>query len=185
MPRPPMSTTWQVLANIATILPRRKVGVTKVKSCRWPVPFHGSLVRKMSPSFMVWAGNFAEEVADGAGHRVDVAGRAGHRLGQHVALEVEHAGREVARLARRGREAGADQGQRLLLDDRDQAVPHQLQADGREGIVEAHGYTFSIRMAPIGLILAAKLLGTMVVVSSSAMTAGPGTKLPIERSARW
>ena len=40
-----------------TILPRRKVGVTKVKSCRWPVPFHGSLVRKMSPSFIVSAGN--------------------------------------------------------------------------------------------------------------------------------
>ena len=125
-----------------------------------------------------------EEVAHRARHRVDVAGRAGDGLRQHGAVEVEHAGRQVAGLARRGREAGADQRQRLLLDDRDQAVPHQLQADRREGIVDAHGETFSSRMAPIGLIRAAKLLGTMVVVSSSAMTAGPGTKLPIVRSAR-
>ena len=74
--------------------------------------------------------------------------------------------------------------QRLFLDDRDQAVPHQLQANGRKRIVEAHGYTLSIRMAPIGLMRAAKPFGTMVVVSSSAITAGPGIRLPIVRSAR-
>jgi hypothetical protein len=125
-----------------------------------------------------------EEVAHRARHRVDMPGRAGDGLRQHGAVEIEHAGREVAGFACRGREAGADQGQRLLLDDRDQAVPHQLQANGRKGIVDAHVPTFSNRMAPIGLMRAAKLLGTMVVVSSSAMTAGPGTKLPIVRSAR-
>ena len=56
---------------------------------------------------------------------------------------------------------------------------------GERGSLKLMAATFSIRMAPIGLIRAAKLLGTMVVVSSSAMSAGPGTKLPIARSARW
>ena len=125
-----------------------------------------------------------EEVIDRARHRVDVARRTGDRLGQHSALEVEHAGRQVAGFARGGREAGAHQRQRLFLDDRDQAVPHQLHADRRKRIVDAHDATFSSRMAPIGLSRAAKLFGTMVVVSSSAMTAGPGMKLPTLRSAR-
>ncbi len=71
-----------------------------------------------------------EEVIDRARHRIDVAGRAGHRLGEHGAAEVEHAGGEVTGFARRSREAGAHQRQRLLLDDRDQAVPHQLKANG-------------------------------------------------------
>ena len=126
-----------------------------------------------------------EEVVDRARHRVDVARRAGDGLRQHGAAEIEHAGRQIAGLASRRREAGADQRQRLLLDDRDQAVPHELQANGGERIVDAHDAAFSNRMAPIGLIRAAKLLGTMVVVSSSAMTAGPGTRLPIVRSSRW
>ena len=126
-----------------------------------------------------------EEVTDRASHRIDVARRAGDSLRQHGAVEIEHAGGQVAGLARRGREAGADQGQRLFLDDRDQAVPHELQADRRQRIVDAHVTTFSSRIAPIGFRRATKLLGTIVVVSSSAMIAGPGTKLPIARSARW
>ncbi len=125
-----------------------------------------------------------EEVIDRAGHRVDVAGRPGHGLRQHRAAEIEDAGGKIAGLARRGREAGAHQRQRLLLDDRDQAVPHQLQANRRQRIVDAHVPIFSNRMAPIGVIRAVKLFGTIVVVSSSAMTAGPGTKLPIVRSSR-
>ena len=40
-----------------------------------------------------------DEVLDRFRHRVDVAGRAGHRLRQHPSLEVEHAGREVAAFA--------------------------------------------------------------------------------------
>ena len=88
-------------ANSATILPRRKVGVTKVKSCRWPVPFHGSLVMIDVALLHRLRREAVEEVIDRAGHRVDVARRAGHGLGQHRAREVEHAGGEVARLARR------------------------------------------------------------------------------------
>ena len=47
------------------------------------------------------------------------------------ARRIEHAGGEVAGLARRGAEAGAHQRLRLLLDDRDQPVPHDLLADWR------------------------------------------------------
>ncbi len=71
----------------------------------------------------------ADEVDDAARHRVHVARRAGDGLGQHPAFEVEHAGRDVAGLARAGREGGAHQGAGLLLDDGEQAVPHHLQAN--------------------------------------------------------
>ena len=62
-------------------------------------------------------------------HGVDMAGRAGHRLGQHAALGVIDAGREIARLARDRAEGGAQQRLRLLLDHRDEPVPHDLRAD--------------------------------------------------------
>ena len=80
-----------------------------------------------------------EEVPDRQGHRIDVARRAGDRLRDHAAGRIEHAGREVARLAHRRREGGADQRLRLLLDHRDQAVPHDLHVDGGGGIVTRHG----------------------------------------------
>ena len=44
MPRPPMSITWAVLANSPTMRPAWKAGDTTVRSCRCPVPSHGSLV---------------------------------------------------------------------------------------------------------------------------------------------
>src|ERR1043166_4403335 len=76
-----------------------------------------------------------EEMLDRVGHGIDVAGRAGHRLREHAALGIEHAGREVARLAHRGAESGAHQGLRLLLDHRDQAAPHDLGVNlGERGI---------------------------------------------------
>ena len=78
-----------------------------------------------------------EEMPDGGGHRVDMARRAGHRLRQHVAVAVEHAGRQIARFAHRGRERGAHQRLRLLLDDRDQPRPHDLHMDLRQRFVRA------------------------------------------------
>jgi hypothetical protein len=70
-----------------------------------------------------------DEVLHRFRHRVHVAGRAGHRLGEHAPVEIEDAGGEVARLAHDRREGRAHQRLRLLLDDRDQAVPHDLQPD--------------------------------------------------------
>ena len=78
-----------------------------------------------------------EEMLDRGGHRIDVAGGAGHRLGQHGSVAVEDAGREVAGLAHRGRERGAHQGLRLFLDHGDQARPHDLQMDLRQGGIRA------------------------------------------------
>ncbi len=71
----------------------------------------------------------ADEMDDAARHRVHVPRRAGDGLGQHLAFEIEHAGRDVAGLARAGREGGAHQRPRLFLDDGEQAIPHHLQAD--------------------------------------------------------
>ena len=72
-------------------------------------------------------------MADRGGHGVYVAGRAGHRLGDHAALGVIDAGREVAGFAGDGAEGRAQQRLRLFLDDGDQAVPHDLGADGARG----------------------------------------------------
>ncbi len=83
-----------------------------------------------------------EEMLDRIGHRVDVAGRAGDRLGQHAALGVEDAGREIAGLAHRGRERRPHEGLRLLLDDGNEARPHDLHVDLREGGIRLvdHGH---------------------------------------------
>ena len=58
-----------------------------------------------------------------------MARRAGHRLGEHLPVEVEDAGGDVPRLPRAGREGSADQGAGLFLDDREQAVPQDLDLD--------------------------------------------------------
>ena len=79
-------------------------------------------------------------------HGIDVAGGAGDRLGHHAAMQVEDAGGQVAGLAHRGGEGGADHGLRLLLDHRDQAVPHDLAVDLREGA----GFLGHVRRSPRG-----------------------------------
>ncbi len=73
--------------------------------------------------------NGGQEVLHAARHGIHMAGRAGDSLRQHAPLHVEHAGRDVASLARRGGEGGADEGAALLLDDGEQPVPHDLEAD--------------------------------------------------------
>ena len=83
-------------------------------------------------------GEFRQEVAHRFHHGVDVAGGAGHRLGQHAALQVEDAGGEIARLAHRGGEGGADHHLRLFLHHRDEAVPLDLALDFFEGVAVGH-----------------------------------------------
>ncbi len=68
----------------------------------------------------------AEEVADAFRHRVDMPRRAGHRLGDHPSVGGEDPRREIARLAHRGAEGGADHRLRLFLDHGDEPVPHHL-----------------------------------------------------------
>ncbi len=74
-----------------------------------------------------------EEEADTRRHRVDMAGRAGHGLGEHASSCVEHARGKIARFANRRRERRAHQRLCLFLDDGEQAVPHDLQVDAVHG----------------------------------------------------
>ena len=92
-------------------------------------------------------------------------------------LPVEHAGREIAALAHDRRERRAHQRLRLLLDHRDQAVPHDLQVDQACGVGHALALR-SITIHPAASIRASKLAVTNVEVSSSAMIAGPVTRTP-------
>src|SRR6266545_1035037 len=59
--RPPISALWQVLANNATILPLRKIGVVIVISLIWPAVCHGSLVISTSPGANRSGGNAARK----------------------------------------------------------------------------------------------------------------------------
>ncbi len=83
-----------------------------------------------------------EKMLDRGGHRIDVARRAGHGLRQHVAVAVEHPGRQIAGLAHRGRKRGAHQRLRLLLDDRDQPRPHDLHMDLRQRCIRGGAASF-------------------------------------------
>ena len=72
----------------------------------------------------------ANEMVDGRRHGIDVAGRAGHRLGQHPPLRIEHAGGKITafpndRAERRSKQRGC-----LFLDHSRQAMPHDLKANG-------------------------------------------------------
>ena len=83
----------------------------------------------------------ADKMRHRVGHGVDVAGRAGDRLRQHLTVGIIDPGREIARLAHRGRKGGAHQRLRLFLNDRDQPVPHDLIGD--VGMCLCHGLTLS------------------------------------------
>ncbi len=82
--------------------------------------------------------DLAHEVLDRLRHGVDVAGRAGHRLGEHPAFEVEDARRQIAALAHDRAEGRAQESQSLLFDDGKQPTPHDLQADLVESLRAAH-----------------------------------------------
>ena len=62
-----------------------------------------------------------------------MARRARHCLRKHSPGRIENAGRDVAGFARGRAEAGAHKRLRLLLDDGDQTIPHDLEVDLREG----------------------------------------------------
>src|SRR5262249_42372662 len=59
--RPPISALWQVLANNATSLPLRKIGVVMVMSFIWPAVCQGSLVISTSPGARCSRGNAARK----------------------------------------------------------------------------------------------------------------------------
>ncbi len=73
---------------------------------------------------------FVEEMRNGRGHGVYVAGRSGHRLGDHVALCIINTSREVTCFACDGAKGGAEEGLCLFFDHCDQTIPHHLGFDG-------------------------------------------------------
>src|SRR5262249_16072524 len=98
--------------------------------------------------------------------------------------EIEDAGGEVAGLARGCRKAGAHQPLRLLFHHGDEPVPHDLQADRRQGIVDDHASSFSMTTVSSASTRALQPVGTPTVVSSSATSAGTRRALPGVRSLR-
>src|SRR5579875_1015667 len=68
----------------------------------------------------------AEKMPHALGHRVHMPRRAGDRLGDHPALQVENTSGEIAGLPHRGAEGGADHGLRLLFHHGNETAPHQL-----------------------------------------------------------
>src|SRR5215212_2363249 len=112
-----------------------------------------------------------EKVVGARRHRVDVARGTSHGLGDHPAAAVEEAGREVAGLAHHAREGGPHQGPCLLLDDRDQTVPEDLEQD-RVQTLRAHLSHLTIRFRHSST--SARESGpTITVDSRSSTTAGP------------
>ena len=72
-----------------------------------------------------------EKMFDRFGHGVDMTGGASNRLRQHVAVDIENSGGDIAAFTHDRTEGGMHQRLGLLVDDRYQAVPHYLQFDSR------------------------------------------------------
>ena len=149
----------------------------------------GALPRIVGDVDVAWIDAFrtdvVDEVADRGRHRVHMAGGAGDGLGDHSALPVEHAGRQVTGLADRRREGGTDQGEGLFLDDRDEPVPHHLVVEFACGVHEA--LPSSMRWTstvPSSCMVATWWEASTVVVCSSTITAGPRTWSPAESEVR-
>ncbi len=186
-PRPPTSAMWEVAANSAThLLPLRNTGVTTVKSFRWPVPCQGSLVSSTSPGCRLSTGWRCRKKPTLAAIALTWPGRAGHRLGQHPPAPVEHAGRQVTRLAHRGGKSRPHQRLRLFLDHGQQAVPDDLGLDRHPGLSDqSSAISFRVSTIPPNASISARqAAGTTVVVCSSVIKAGPAITAPGDRSPR-
>ena len=68
-------------------------------------------------------GNASNEVLAGRPHRVDVAGRASHGVGDQAPALIEYGDRHVARFADYRTERRSAKRARLLVSDTDQMIP--------------------------------------------------------------
>ena len=135
-----ITTNGSVLPNLFEISPtgastepvrnaaeKFMASLTSVQLARTMFPVDDIKWRKwMNQHFYVRQGISLQEMTDAFGHRVHMAGRSGHRLRHHAAVQVEHAGGEISRFAHGGGKRGADHDPCLFLHDRDEAVPHDL-----------------------------------------------------------
>ena len=79
-----------------------------------------------------------QDIAARRRQAVDVPGGAGHGLGDHAALGVEHAVREIAGLAYDRAEGDALQGACLFADDADQVAPQDFELDAVHDPLSPH-----------------------------------------------
>ena len=127
-----------------------------------------------------------EKVFHCAGHRVDMSRSAGHGLRDHAPPEIADPSGEVARFTDDRAKCRSQDRLCLLLDDRNQPVPHHLLVNCVHGLAlhgerPIHGAALAMRCMTMyreELISARKLAGTKVDVSSSAMIAGPAISAP-------
>src|SRR5699024_5247853 len=126
----------------------------------------------------------AHDMANRVGHGIDMPRRAGHGLGEHAAVIVEHARRQVAGFAHGSRKCRAHQRQRLLLDHRNQPVPHDLVMNGINGVAHAACSCRRTNRHPSAWRMASNRVVTMVVVSRSTIMAGPATRWPVANVSR-
>ena len=150
------------------------------------------MVTKTSPGFIDSTGNRARKCSTARAIVLTCPGVPGHRLGDHAAPQVVDPAREVARFPDDGAEGGAKDRLGLLLDDRDEPIPHYLPVDRVDGGIRSIGRyrhpalpaRLSMTMYSSELSAALNSEGTKVAVSSSAMIAGPAISVPGARSKR-
>ena len=131
-PIPPTSTTWLRRRKQCDRAARREMfGVTTVKSCRCPVPSHGSLVTKTSPSTMLSSGKRARKCPTLAAMALTWPGVPVTAWASNAAFRVENTpAREVAGFAHRGREGGSDQGVWACSSTTERSRFHMILKDG-------------------------------------------------------
>ncbi|MNL31000.1 hypothetical protein D3C87_1527680 [compost metagenome] len=118
-----MGGTGEIANQIAIAKTRRDHGEIMQMASAFPW-----VVRDVHVALMnIFNTQVTDEVADRFGHGVDVTGSASNGLSNHFAGAVEDTCRQVARFTDTGTECSTDEGKGLFFNNRNQAVPHDLQ----------------------------------------------------------
>ena len=128
----------------------------------------------------------------GPGHRVHMSRRSCDSLGDHSSLQVVYPGGKISGFTDDRAKGRSENSLGLFFHHRYQSIPHNLLVNFIEGIgcafrIHIHAFPlawFSITIYSKELIEAVKWAGTIVEVSSSAMTAGPTISAPGSKSNR-
>ena len=130
--REPDSSDVEHMARVAKI-PDERVIEKHRRDHREVVEMPRRLLGIVGDQHIAWSKGFSREdgqkVMDAGCHRVDMAGCSGNRLSNHVAAGIEDARRKITGFADNRREARSHQRRGLLVDDRDQPIPHDFQSD--------------------------------------------------------
>ena len=159
--------------------PSLNTGTSTVTSSSWPAVLYGSFVISTSPGANESGGYSSRIAAARERERVDVAGRAGHRLRHHPGPAVEHGVGEVAGLPDDRAEGGPLQRLGLLVDRGDQALPQHLELDGVERAAGHGAILPRVATSEPSVPTSTDQPGRMTaVVSRSSTMAGPSKRAP-------